>query len=307
MPFPLKISRWGGAGARHVDDIVRVVGDAAAAGFASIWIPQTTSVDALTALAVACREVPGIRLGTAVVPIQGRHPIPLSQQAITVAQAAGPGRFSLGIGVTHRMLSEGFYGIPYERVTSMCEEQLEAMQGLLGDGHATRVEGRWMTARAKLDVDTSGTDLRLVVAALGPRMVELAGRLSDGTVTWMTGVRSLRDDIVPAIRRSADAAGRPSPQVIAGLPVCVTDDVAGARDRLRPALLAAMNLPSYQRMMAAEGLDDPAELALVGDEHHVAERIATLAAIGATELLANLVGDADEQLRTAAFLTSAGA
>jgi F420-dependent oxidoreductase-like protein len=300
MSHPVPISRWGGAGLRNVDDVTRVVTAAADGGFAGVWIPQTTSVDVLTALAVVAREVPDIPIGTAVVPIQGRHPIPLAQQAITTALAAGPGRFTLGVGVTHRVLSEGFYGIPYDRVVTVCEEQLTAMQGLLGADRAVNHEGRWITARAKLDIDDIAVPI--VLAALGPRMVEIGGRLSDGTVTWMTGPRSLAADIVPGLRRAAEAAERPAPRVIAGLPVCVTDDVAGARDRFRPGLLTAMALPSYARMMALEGFDDPAELGLVGDEAAVSERIEQLASIGVTELLANVVGNPDEQARTVAHL-----
>jgi F420-dependent oxidoreductase-like protein len=300
MSHPLPISRWAGAGLRNLDDVIRVVTAAVDGGFAGVWIPQTTSVDALTAIAVAAREVPDIPIGTAVVPIQGRHPIPLAQQAITTALAAGSGRFTLGVGVTHRVLSEGFYGISYDRVVALCEEQLTAMHGLLGPGRSASHEGRWLTARAKLDIDEIAVPV--VLAALGPRMVEIAGRWADGTVTWMTGPRSLAGDIVPGLRRAAEAAERPSPRVIAGLPVCVTDDVAGARDRFRPALLGAMALPSYARMMAREGFDDPAELGLVGDEAAVSERIEQLAVIGVTELLANVVGSPEEQARTIAHL-----
>lgn len=303
MSHPIPISRWGGAGLRNLDDVTRVVAGAAEGGFAGVWIPQTPSVDALTALAVVAREVPDIPIGTAVVPIQGRHPIPLAQQAITTALAAGPRRFTLGVGVTHRILSEGFYGIPYGRVVAMCEEQLTAMHGLLGADRATHHEGEWITARARLDIDEIAVPI--VLAALGPRMVEIAGRLSDGTITWMTGSRSLANDIVPGIRRAADAAGRAAPRVIAGLPVCVTDDVAGARDRFRPGLVAAMALPSYARMMSLEGFDDPAELGLAGDELAVSERIAQLAAIGVTELLTNVVGSPEEQARTVAHLGDA--
>jgi F420-dependent oxidoreductase-like protein len=298
--LPLPVSRWGGAGLRHVDEVVRAVRDAADAGFAGIWVPQTTSIDTLTALAVAARTVPDIPIGTAVVPIQGRHPIPMAQQALTVAQAAGGQRFTLGVGVTHRVVSEGFYGIPYERMVAMCEEQLEALQGLLGSSHSASLEGRWMTARARIDVD--GPAVSVVVAALGPRMLEIAGRLSDGTVTWMTGVRSLRESVVPGIRASAERAGRTDPRIVVGLPVCVTDDVASARDRLRPALQGAMSMPSYARMMALEGLDDPADLGIIGDEDTVVQRIAELREIGVTELLANVVGSAEEQQRTVALL-----
>jgi alkanesulfonate monooxygenase SsuD/methylene tetrahydromethanopterin reductase-like flavin-dependent oxidoreductase (luciferase family) len=198
----LPVSRWGGGGLRHVDEVIGVVRDAADAGFAGIWVPQTTSVDTLTALAVAARAVPGIPIGTAVVPIQGRHPIPLAQQAVTVAQAAGHGRFTLGVGVTHRVVSEGFYGIPYSRMVAMCEEQLEAMRGLLGEDHTVNVEGRWMTARARIDV---GPEPHVGRRYHRPRptVSGIAGRLCDGTVTWMTGVRSCIG-VVPGIRASAE-------------------------------------------------------------------------------------------------------
>lgn len=305
MSHPLPISRWAGAGLRNLDDVARVVRDAANGGFAGVWVPQTTTVDALTALAVVAREVPGIPIGTAVVPIQGRHPIPLAQQAITTALAAGPGRFTLGVGVTHRVVSEGFFGFPYRDAVALCEEHLTAMNGLLGPGHAVQHEGALLTARTKLDVEE--IEVPVVLAALGPRMVEIAGRLAGGTVTWMTGPRSLGDTIVPGIRRAAADAGRAAPRVIAGLPVCVTDDVAGARERFRPALLGAMGLPSYARMMSIEGFADPAELGLVGNEAEVSARIEELAALGVTELLANVVGSPEEQARTVAHLGRSGA
>jgi len=297
---PLVISRWAGAGLRTIDDVAAVVDAAAMAGFAGVWVPQTMSLDALTALAVVSRQVPDIAIGTAVVPIQGRHPMPLAQQAITTALAAGPGRFTLGVGVTHRMVSEGCFGVPYRRAASLCEEELIALNGLLGPTHATHHDGRWIVARAQLDLPD--VEVPIVVAALGPRMVEIAGRLSDGTVTWMTGPRSLGEDIVPALRRAADLAGRRPPRVIAGLPVCVTDDVGTARERLRPALLGAMALPSYARMMAREQFDDPTDLGLIGDEAQVTDRIAGLAALGVSELLANVVGLSEEQERTARLL-----
>src|SRR5580692_5842063 len=127
----MEISIWGNHDAGGVDEVVRRVAVAADQGFRSIWFPQTWSFDTLTALAVAARAVPHIRLGAAVVPIQGRHPIPLAQQALTVADAAGPGRFTLGVGVTHAVVSEGWYGVPYRDVVGLFQEELEALDGLL--------------------------------------------------------------------------------------------------------------------------------------------------------------------------------
>src|SRR5580704_13621209 len=146
----IDISVWGGADAVTIDAVVDRVRATAAAGLASIWFPQTAGLDTLTALAVAAYAVPGIRIGTAVVPIQGRHPIPLAQQALTVADAAGPGRFTLGVGVTHAPVSETWYGIPYPGVVGLAAEELEALGPLLGSSRTAAVAGSRLTARITL-------------------------------------------------------------------------------------------------------------------------------------------------------------
>jgi 5,10-methylenetetrahydromethanopterin reductase len=291
---------WGGADATTVDGVVARVREAAADGLDAIWFPQTAALDSLTALAVAGREVPGIALGTAVVPIQGRHPIPLAQQALTVADAVGHDRLTLGIGVTHAPVSQGWYGIPYRQVVALCREELEALHGLLGPDRRAHVEGEQLTARLTLPL--RGPAPGLVVAALGPKMLELAGRWADGTVTWMTGPRTLARSVVPPLREAATAAGRPDPRVVVGLPVCVTSDPAGARERLAPAMAGAAQMASYRRMVAAEGVADPVDLALVGGDDEVRDRLEGLVAAGATEVLANVVGDDEERARTRALL-----
>ena len=296
----IAVSVWGGADTTTVDAVVARVDAAATEGFGSIWFPQTAGLDVLTALAVAAAKVPGIRLGTAVVPIQGRHPIPLAQQALTVADAAGPGRFTLGVGVTHAVVSEGWYGIPYHDVVALCEEELEALDGFLSTRRQADVEGVYLTARLTLSVPVAQPGL--VVAALGPKMLRLAGRYSDGTVTWMTGPKTLASQVVPQITAAATKAGRPTPRVIAGLPICVTSDREEARDRIRPILAGSARMPSYGRQLAAEGLDDPVDLACIGDETEVAGRLSSLNGIGVTELLANVLGTEEEVARTRSFL-----
>jgi 5,10-methylenetetrahydromethanopterin reductase len=296
----IAISVWGGSDTATVDDVVARVRAAASEGFPSIWFPQTAGLDVLTALAVAAVSVPAIRLGTAVVPIQGRHPIPLAQQALTVADAAGPGRFTLGVGVTHAVVSEGWYGVPYRDVVGLFEEELEALDGLLSTRRQADLEGARLTARLKLSVPVAPPGL--VVAALGPKMLRLAGRLSDGTVTWMTGPKTLERQVVPQITAAAAEAGRPAPRVIAGLPICVTGSREEARDRIRPVLAGSARMPSYARQVAAEGLDDPADLAYIGDEAEVAARLSSLEGTGVTELLANVLGTEEEVARTRSFL-----
>jgi 5,10-methylenetetrahydromethanopterin reductase len=296
----IAVSVWGGADVTTVDAVVARVDAAATEGFGSIWFPQTAGLDALTALAVAAVKVPGIRLGTAVVPIQGRHPIPLAQQALTVADAAGPGRFTLGVGVTHALVSEGWYGVPYRDVVALCAEELEALDGLLSTRRRAEVEGAYLTARLTLSVPVAQPGL--VVAALGPKMLRLAGRFSDGTVTWMTGPKTLASQVVPAITAAAAEAGRPAPRVIAGLPICVTGEREEARDRIRPILTGSARMPSYARQVAAEGLDDPVDLAIIGNEAEVDARLSSLNGTGVTELLANVIGTEEEVARTRSFL-----
>jgi alkanesulfonate monooxygenase SsuD/methylene tetrahydromethanopterin reductase-like flavin-dependent oxidoreductase (luciferase family) len=207
---------------------------------------------------------------------------------------------TLGVGVTHQVVSEGSYGVPYSSVVGLCAEMLEALAPLVGPERRVDFAGDRIVARAALGVD--GPSPGLVLAALGPQMLALAGSLTDGTVTWMTGIETIRHQVVPSVSAAAAAADRPPPRVIVGLPVCVTDDVSGARRRLGEAMVGPVRMPSYARMLAAEGVAEPVDIALVGDEGEVASRIAALAAAGATELLANVQGDPDEQARTRAHL-----
>jgi 5,10-methylenetetrahydromethanopterin reductase len=289
------ISLWAGHDTITVRALTDRVQAAADLGIAGVWVPQTAALDTLTALAVVADRVPAIAVGSAVVPVQGRHPIALALQALTLADVAGPGRVTLGIGATHRPVSEGWFGIPYDDVVALTAETLEALAGLLSPERTTDVEGEHLTARITLGMQVPPPGL--VVAALGPKMLDLAGRHSDGTVTWMTGPNALRRDVVPRLVAAADAAGRPSPRVIVGLPVCVTDDVAGARERLAPMMAGPVHMDSYRRMVAAEGIDDPVDLVVMGDEATVTARIEELEEAGATELLANVVGDDGERLR----------
>jgi len=300
----IPVSLFSGADATTVDDVVARTRAAEAAGFPRILFAQGLAIDTLTALAVAAREVPGVGVGTAVVPIQGRHPIPMAAQALTVADAAGPGRFTLGIGVTHAPVSEGFYGIAYSEMVERCAEHVEALSGLLSAERKADVVGTYLTARATLPDRVPPPSL--VLAALGPKMLRLAGTYTDGTVTWMTGPATVAAHIVPVLAEAAAAAGRPAPEVIVGLPVCVTGRRDDARARIGAAMAGPASMASYRRMLALEQVADPVDIALVGDGDEVVARIEELAGAGATELLANVLGDDEERAATVAFLGALG-
>lgn len=300
----MRIALFGGADSATAAEAVQRARAAAEDGFDAIWFAQGFHSDTLTALAVVAQAVEGIDLGTAVVPIQGRHPLPLALQALTVSGVAGPGRFTLGLGVTHQGVSEHCFGQPYASVVGLCAEELAALGPLLGPQRRVDHHSQALTARATLGAQAPTPGL--VLAALGPKMLELAGRHTDGTVTWMTGRATLARQVVPRLRAAAAEADRPSPRVVVGLPVCVTDDVAGARERLGPAMAGAAQMASYRRMLEAEGVREPVDIAVIGDGDAVGAALGDLEAAGATELLANVLGTQEEQQRTRAFLGTLG-
>ena len=289
-----------GRGGNAVDELVQAARSAHAHGLA-FWTPQLTDLDALTALAVVGREVPGLEIGTAVVPTYPRHPMVMAMQALTV-QAATGGRLTLGIGLSHQMVIEGAFGLSFSTPIRHMREYLEILMSLLHTGQAN-FEGQEYTARTFAPMKPAGsTPPPVIVAALGSQMLKLAGRLADGTALWMVGPKTLADHVVPTITKAADEAGRPAPRVAVGLPVCVTDDVDQARQNAAKSFGFYNNLPSYRAMLDKEGAAGPADVAVVGDEDQVAGELRRLAGLGATDLSLPVFGSSQERERTLAVL-----
>jgi F420-dependent oxidoreductase-like protein len=257
-------------------------------------VPQIFGLDALTALAVVAAEVDGIGLGTSVVPTYPRHPMALAQQALTVNQVSG-GRLTLGIGLSHQPVVEGMWGIPFDRPLRHMADYLEILMPLLA-GERVSHTGEAVTGRGEVEV--AADPCPVVVAALGPRMLELAGRRTDGTLTWMVGPRTLAEHTVPTIAAAAESAGRGAPQVIVGVPVCVTDDPADARQRASTIYAIYGQLPSYRAMLDREGIEAPEEIAVIGGAGEVGERLNGLVEAGATLVAASEFGNAGEREAT---------
>ena len=291
---------WNGGGNHTRLDAIRAEARRAAEdGFASYWLSQIAGPDALVALAVVGAETPGIELGTSIVPLYGRHPLVLAAQALT-AQAASGGRLVLGIGPSHQPVVEAMLGESYARPFTRTREMLEALRRLTR-GEAVDLQGEEVRVRGRLAIEAAPCPI--LVAALGPRMLELAGREADGTVLWMVGPRSLREHVAPRIRDAAAKAGRPAPRIVAGAPVCVTDDVAAARAFAAEKLRTYGALPAYRAMLEREGVAGPAELLVAGSEAKVRDSLAAYAAAGATDLRAGaLCATPAETERTRALL-----
>jgi F420-dependent oxidoreductase-like protein len=277
-------------------EVVDQVRGLASAGLSSASCLQIFGYDAMTLLAVVGSQVPDIELITAVVPTYPRHPVAMAIQALTV-QAATGGRFTLGIGLSHQIVIEGVYGHSFERPARHMRDYLKALMPLL---HDKRVDytGPTLKATTLMPLEFDVPAPQVLVAALAPTMLELAGTLADGTITWMTGPATIASHIVPGITGAAAAAGRPAPRVVVALPVSVTADPDGARAEADRTFSIYGQLPSYRAMLDREGAAGPGSVAIVGDEEAVARQLAALADAGATDFQAAPYGSPEEVRRT---------
>lgn len=287
-----------------IDGFKKLASTAQEQGFESLWLPQAFGIDTLTAIAVVGQEVPDITFATAVVPTYPRHPQMLAQQALTV-NAAIDGRLVLGIGPSHKPIVEDSWGISFDKPIRHLREYLEILMPLLND-KKVRFNGESLTTRA--DISVEGPAPKVMMAALGPQLLKVTGRLADGTILWMTGPRTIADHSAPTIIAAAEEAGRPKPEVVAGFPVCVTDgsDAENSATAEHAAKAFAMygTLTSYRAMLDREGYDGPGDLAIIGSAGQVEERIRGMAEIGVTTFAASEFGNRDQRAATRDLLVS---
>lgn len=282
----------GDNGSESVDELVGKVRNAEAAGFQSAWIPSFFQFDCLTWAALAGRETERIEIGTAVAVTHSRHPYYMAQQAASTNAACG-GRFVLGIGPSHQVVIEGMLGLSYAKPGRHVREYLEVM-GPLGEAGKVDFDGDVYKVHATLKVE-GGTPFPTVIGGLGPMMRKLAGRLAQGSITWMTGPKTLGERIAPDVAAAARAAGRPAPRIVSGFPVVLTNEVESARKLASKIFAMYGTLPSYRAMLDHEGVDGPGEIALIGDEKTLEAAIARLASAGVTDFNANVMPDGKDR------------
>lgn len=266
-----------------VDDTVAYLAQLREEGFRRAWFAQMPyEPDLLTVLTVGLREVDGIEAGTGVLPIQNQHPMLLAQRALTISQMSG-GRLLLGLGMTHQAVTEGMWGIPWDKPVRRLGEYLDGLLPLL-NGEKADASGETVTTRGALMIPGAPTP-PVYIAALGPKLLQIAGRRSSGTVTWMTGPKTLAGHVSPTLRQAAAAdAGRAAAvRVVAAIPVSVTDDVDGARKQAAEQFAIYGHLPSYRAMLDREGYAGPEDVAIIGDEQTVRDRLAEIEAAGVDE------------------------
>ncbi|WP_129663729.1 TIGR03564 family F420-dependent LLM class oxidoreductase [Phytoactinopolyspora endophytica] len=280
-------------------EIVATARDAAEAGYATLWFGEVGTWDPLTVLTAVGREVHEPRLGTAIVRTYPRHPLAMAAQALTI-QAATDSRLVLGLGPSHAPIIEGQYGVPFTAPARNMREYLSALVPLLR-GEPVDHHGTDWTAVGQFDL-AGAEPPPVLLSALGPRMLQLTGELADGVITTWASARTLTDHLLPPLMRAAQGAGRPAPEVVAQVPVCVTDDPDGVRARVNEELKMAGDLPSYRAIFDREGLSGPGDAVVAGDEATVRRAVQRYADAGVTEFLATPVGSSEDRARTVAAL-----
>ncbi|MBZ6204284.1 LLM class F420-dependent oxidoreductase [Streptomyces olivaceus] len=288
----------------QVDASVELAREAAAAGLRSAWFGQTFGADSPQLAAIVGREVPGIHVGTSAIPVFGRHPLIVSSQAQT-AQAATHGRYHLGLALGTRLLTEGGFGLTFERPVARLREFLTALRQLTRDG-SVDFRGELLTAATPVPARVPGAEsgVPLLVAAMGPKALRASGELADGILPYLAGPRALETYIVPALTAAAEAAGRPAPRVVALVHGVVTDDVDAVRRKVTGQLAFYEQIPSYARVVELSGGRRASDVAVIGDEATVAAEVRRYRDAGATEVVfsgTQIAGEADRR-RTWALL-----
>lgn len=276
------------AGAASVDAIIRQAERAEADGFTSLWYASNVDGDPLVAIALAGRATSRIELGTAVLQTYPCHPLLQANRVAAAANGMGRPGFTLGIGPSHEALVSDVYGMSYEHPGRNTEEYIRILTTLLREREAD-IQGADWKVRTLEPVLALDYPMPVLLSAMSPRMLRVAGSYADGTVCWMASARVIESRVAPAITAAAGDAGRPAPRIVAGLPVAVHDDIDEARTAAGVAASVYSTLPNYKRILDAGGLGGAAEAAIVGNEKSVTAQLQALLDAGATDIWAATV------------------
>lgn len=272
-------------GGTTVDKIVRQAEQAEADGFTSLWYASNVAGDPLVAMALAGRATSSIELGTAVLQTYPCHPLLQANRIAAAVEAMARPGFTLGIGPSHGPLIREVYGLDYDHPGRNTEEYLRIITALLR-GQDVDVAGEDWTTRSADRMVPPAHPVPVLLSALSPRLLRVAGQIADGTVLWMASPKVIESRIAPALNAAASEAGRPAPRIVAGLPVAVHDDLGEARSAQASTAAIYAGMPNYQRILDEGGAATPADVAIVGNEASVREQLHGLLDAGATDVWA---------------------
>ena len=275
-----------------VDDFIAQARRAQEVGVEQVWLSQRFDHDAIALAGILGAAVPGLKVGTFVVPINPRHPLIVSSLAQT-AQAATHGNFTLGLGLGAHQLERDAFGTPFPNTIGRLREHLTVLRSIFDTG-AVDFHGEELTAKPEWPVTVPGaTTIPIYVAAMGPKALQVTGELADGTLPYLAGPRTIAEFIEPTIAKAAADARRPKPQIIAAVPVLVTDDLDAGRAVAAERLGFYESIPSYRKVLDREGVDHAGDLAAVGSAEAVAKHLRTYLDAGATDVVLSPIDRTD--------------
>ena len=238
---------------RDLSAAVELARRAEALDYESVWLTHGLGRDSFLVLAAYGAATTRVGLGVGVVPIYPRHPVAMAQAALTLSEITG-GRFTLGIGVSHRATMETMLGLALDAPLAVMREYVAVLRGALGAG--ADFEGRHFRVRWSLALPERPAAPRIYLAALSRKMLELAGEIADGAILWLCPPAYVREVALPALERGRKRTGKALSgfEIVAAVPLAVTGDVAGVRAALRVELARYLALPFYRAMLEASGL-----------------------------------------------------
>ncbi len=287
---------------RYATKVERMLSDATWAeehGLSSVWIPQVPDeFDAMTAAALIAHATSRIEVGTAVVALQSRHPVALLQQSLST-QLVAEGRFTLGLGPSHHWIIEDMLGLPYERPAALTADYLDTLDAAMAGPGPVDVENDSFRIHNPMHV-TDAPRMQVMLAALGPVMLRLAGARTDGTILWLADEKAIEGHIAPKLNDAAAEAGRPAPRIVAGVPICLClpSEIDTAKARADRVLSEATVSPNYQRLLDQGNATGVSDILAAGDEEAIRARLASFADAGVTDLSVRVlpIGEGREQL-----------
>jgi alkanesulfonate monooxygenase SsuD/methylene tetrahydromethanopterin reductase-like flavin-dependent oxidoreductase (luciferase family) len=237
---------------RSLEQAIGRVQLAESLGYDSTYVTHIAGRDSLTVLAAYATATERIRLGTGVLPIYSRTPVATVQAAATIDEISG-GRMIIGLGISHRITVEGWYGQSIDRPVAEMREYAGAIRAMLR-GEEPPAGEKWPTQFRFMGYDVR-PDLPIYVAALSPNMLRLAGEIADGVLLWLCDPPYVRDVVIPEVTKGREKAGRTLDgfDIVPAVPAAVTDDRRATLNRMRGDLVAYLSLPFYRSMLERSG------------------------------------------------------
>lgn len=240
---------------RSLDQAIERVRLADSLGYEAVFVTHIAARESLTVLTAYALATRTIRVGTGVVPIYTRTPATMAQTAATIDELSA-GRLILGLGVSHRVVVEGWHGQTIDHPVAEMREYVAIVRSILR-AEPPPAGKKWQSGFQLAGLEPR-PELAIFIAALSPAMLRVAGELGDGVMLWLCNPNYIREVVVPHVREGRERAGKTLDgfAIVAAVPGGVTSDVSAAYDTMRSELVTYFGLPFYRAMLQRSGFEE---------------------------------------------------